>query len=61
MVDLDLNARETELAIGAIESYLSDLRMEIANTDSQDFRDTLKERKAALRKLVDALRAAGPR
>jgi predicted RNA binding protein with dsRBD fold (UPF0201 family) len=60
MEALGLTARETELAIEAIENYLSDLRMEIANTDSQDFRDGLKERKSALRKLVQALRSGVP-
>ncbi len=27
-----------------LESYLSDLRMEIADTDRKDFRDNLKDR-----------------
>lgn len=60
MIDVELTPREREQVIEAIESYLSDLRMEIANTDSQDFRDALKERKLALQKLVTALEG-GPR
>lgn len=58
-MELELTARERELIVSALENYLSDLRMEIANTDSQDFRETLKERKAALRKLVNALEEEG--
>lgn len=59
MIQVELTARETELVREAIESYLSDLRMEISDTDSLDFREKLKERKAALRKLVEALES-GP-
>lgn len=60
MIDVELTPREREQVIEAIESYLSDLRMEIANTDSQDFRDALKERKLALQKLVTALEGGHP-
>lgn len=56
MIQLELTARERELVVEAIESYLSDLRMEISGTDSLDFRTGLKERKAALRKLLGALK-----
>lgn len=55
MIHVDLTPRERELVLAAIENYLSDLRMEISDTDRMDFRDMLKERKAALRKLVSAL------
>ena len=30
-----------------LENYLSDLRMEIADTDSMDFREGLKHRKSS--------------
>jgi hypothetical protein len=36
----------------ALESYLSDLRMEIVDTDSQDFRDGLKNEKHLLEAVV---------
>jgi len=55
MVHLELTDEETVVLRDALESYLSDLRYEIANTDSQDFRNGLKRRKAVLRKVVDAL------
>jgi hypothetical protein len=55
VIELELTLRERELVIEAIKSYLSDLRMEIADTDSFDFREQLKERKEALRTLLFAL------
>ncbi len=56
MIQLDLNDSEKNLLIEALESYLSDLRYEIANTDSQDYREKLKEKKAALEKTLSALK-----
>ena len=43
-----------------LESYLSDLRMEIADTDLKDFRDKLKHRKALLNEILDAIRSTSP-
>jgi hypothetical protein len=54
-IQLDLTDDERETLIGVLKSYLSDLRMEIADTDSQDFRDILKERKRVLEKVVTEL------
>ncbi|MCX8048312.1 MAG: hypothetical protein N3A55_01455 [Methylohalobius sp.] len=56
MIQLDLNDAEKTYLIEALESYLSDLRYEIADTDSQDFREHLKEKKAALEKALAALK-----
>lgn len=55
MLQLDLNDAEKTYLIEVLESYLSDLRYEIADTDSQDFRERLKEKKAALEKILTAL------
>lgn len=55
MIELDLNRSETEILADVLESYLSDLRMEIADTDSKDFRDQLKVRKQVLIKVLAAL------
>ena len=52
MVHLKLEPTEAEVLRMVLESYLSDLRMEIADTDSMDFREKLKARKATLRKIV---------
>ena len=55
MIHLDLNVEEKEALIGVLESYLSDLRYEIADTDSMDFRNELKQKKELLKKLLQAL------
>lgn len=55
---VDLTGEERQILRTVLESYLSDLRMEIANTDSKDFREMLKERKAVVRKVMDALGGA---
>jgi len=57
MVHIDLDPTEAEVLKLVLESYLSDLRMEIADTDSQDFRDKLKDRKMVLRKVVALINA----
>lgn len=59
MARLELNVREAEVLRDTLESYISDLRMEIANTDAMDFRDQLKEREAVLRRIADALATPG--
>lgn len=55
MLELDLNTEEQSILKMVLESYLSDLRMEIADTDRMEFRDMLKERKAVLIKVIEAL------
>ncbi|MGE4544567.1 MAG: hypothetical protein AB7D06_10730 [Pedobacter sp.] len=55
MFQLDLNPEEKDTLISILESCLSDLRMEIADTDSQDYRDVLKQRKGILLKTLVAL------
>jgi hypothetical protein len=57
MVTLELTPDNAEILRMALESYLSDLRMEIAGTDSQDFRETLKAKKAVLRGIANQLGA----
>lgn len=57
MIHMDLNAHEARILAEALESYLSDLRMEISDTDSMDFRERLKERKLVLQKALEAIQA----
>ncbi len=56
MVQLDLTKGEKEILIEVLESNISDLRMEIADTDNLDFRETLKSQKKVLAKVLEALR-----
>ncbi len=55
MIHLDLSREEREVLKHTLESYLSDLRYEIADTDKMDFRQRLKEKKAVLEKILAAL------
>jgi hypothetical protein len=58
MLILDLTDEERTILVETLESFLSELRMEIADTDQMDFREGLKRRKAALMKTVEQLRVA---
>ena len=58
MLQLDLSQEETTILRQVLENYLSDLRMEIVDTENQDFREMLKQRKNALAKVVGMLPAA---
>ena len=55
MPQLSLTEQDGATLRKALESYLSDLRMEIADTDAQDFRDALKREEAILTRLLDQL------
>ncbi len=58
MINLDLTNEEKDILAMVLESYLSDLRMEIADTDSMDFRESLKKRKDVLKKVLETLQRA---
>lgn len=47
-MQLTLEAREREILVWALKSAISDLGAEIADTENQEFREDLKQRKAAL-------------
>ena len=55
MVTLQLTPDEVDLLRFILDSYLTDLRDEISNTDNRDFRADLKHREAFLRKLLQQL------
>lgn len=59
MIQFDLSEAERQVLLEMLESALSDLRMEIADTDSMDFREMLKGRKEVLKKAIAALQEAG--
>jgi len=58
MINLDITKEENDILAMVLESYLSDLRMEIADTDSMDFRESLKKRKEVLKKVLETLQHA---
>ena len=55
MITIELSEAESEVLRQILEVDLSDLRMEIADTDSFNFRDDLKGRKEVLQKVLDSL------
>ena len=59
MRQLTLTDEEAGTLRRVLEQYVSDLRMEIADTDSMDFRDQLKREDAFLKKLIEQLGTDG--
>jgi hypothetical protein len=52
---LELTKEERELLRELLSFALSELRMEIADTDSSSYREKLKERKETLKNLLEKL------
>ena len=52
MVLLNFSEEELKMFKEILESYLSDLRMEIADTDRMDFREDLKKKEKFLNELL---------
>jgi hypothetical protein len=55
MIQLTLSEEEAGSLRSVLESYLSDLRMEIADTERMDFREELKRQEAFLHRLLAQL------
>ena len=55
MMQLTLTAAETVMLAEILESYRSDLRMEISDTDAMGFREQLKQRETFLDKVLSQL------
>mgnify|MGYP001774160955 CR=1 FL=1 len=58
MITIELSPKEADMLRDVLVSYVSDLRMEISNTDSMDFRENLKEREAFLKRVIRQLEGA---
>ena len=56
MAQLSLTDKEGETLTKALEAYLSDLRMEIADTDAHDFREGLKQEASVITRMLERLR-----
>lgn len=55
MMQLALDAQEASVLAEALRSYLSDLRSEVAATDSFDYREALKQQETTLTRILDDL------
>ena len=52
---LELTSDEALLLKEILQSHLGDLRMEIAGTDLQSFRDKLRNNEEAIKRIIDHL------
>jgi len=59
MAQLTLTDDEASTLRRVLEGYVSDLRMEIADTDAMDFREELKREEAFLKKVIEQLGTGG--
>ena len=53
---IQLAEEEAAVLRSVLEEYISELRMEVANTYSMDFRENLKRKEEILKSLVNQLR-----
>jgi hypothetical protein len=58
VVRIELRAEEVEMLREILQSYLGELRMEIAGTDRMEFREHLKLREVFLKDLLVRLNAS---
>jgi len=59
VVQLSLTPAEAAMLREVLTSYVSDLRMEIADTDAHDYREELKEEEAFLKRVIERLGTGG--
>ena len=59
-MEIELDDEERRVLREILENDLSDLRMEMADTDRKDFRDMLARRRAVLGKVIEALGGPPP-
>lgn len=60
MINLVLSESERQILQEILENTLSDLRMEIANTDKLAMREMLRDRKMVLVKTLEAIESVNP-
>lgn len=53
---IELADEEAEILRSVLEEYISDLRMEVSNTDSMPLREELKRKEEFLKRLAGQLR-----
>jgi len=52
---MDFSKEEIDMINKIVKSYLSELRMEIADTDQSSFKNELRKEKEQLNKLIEKL------
>ena len=58
-MQVTLEPKEREILTWALTNTISDLGAEIADTENQEFRDDLKERKAVLQEILKRVANSG--
>jgi hypothetical protein len=56
MISLELNETDQAVLTEVLESFLSDLRMEIADTERKEMRDVLKRQEVVIKRVLETLR-----
>jgi len=55
MVQLEITEEDAAMLVKLLDYYISELRMEIADTDREEMRDKLKGKEKALKSISKAL------
>lgn len=55
MIQIELTTEKAEMLREILSTYLSDLRMEIADTENMSFRESLKKKEEFLNELLQHL------
>jgi hypothetical protein len=55
MIRLELTPEQADELREVLESYVSEMRMQISSTEQMDFRESLKDRKEFLNRLIQQL------
>ena len=56
LVEININEAEAEILMEVLESYLSDLSMEIRATDKLEFREALKAKRISLQRILEEIK-----
>ncbi len=54
-LEMDMTLEEKRVLTSTLEKYLSELRMEIADTDAEEYRDKLREEKRIIYRFLEKL------
>jgi hypothetical protein len=60
MLQISLNAEDSELLHRILASYLSDLRVEIAGTDLEGFKESLRSEEQLIKRLLRQIEDEAP-
>ncbi len=54
-INLNLDEKDVKILIEVLENYLSDLSMEITDTDKQEYRENLKSKRLSIQRILKAV------